>query len=114
MLWSNSSHQDRVFSVAWLPDSRFSASGGEDSTIRVFEVATGKDAKSERDTEKGIKLITEHSSDWPTFRRVSKGIRLRAGLDANEKYAGRRGYLRCFLRPPNSHLAKIVADIFNK
>ena len=36
-------HSDNVFSVAWSPGGKYIASGSRDKTVRVWDVATGKD-----------------------------------------------------------------------
>jgi len=46
-------HSDRVWSVVYSPDGRYLASGSMDKTIKIWEVATGKE----------LRTLTGHS-DW--------------------------------------------------
>ncbi|NCS22947.1 MAG: protein kinase, partial [Microcystis aeruginosa G11-06] len=46
-------HSDRVWSVVYSPDGRYLASGSDDKTIKIWEVATGKE----------LRTLTGHS-DW--------------------------------------------------
>ncbi|MCA2649396.1 MAG: serine/threonine protein kinase [Microcystis sp. M065S2] len=39
-------HSDEVFSVAYSPDGRYLASGSVDQTIKIWEVATGKELRT--------------------------------------------------------------------
>jgi len=38
-------HKDEVLSVCWSPDGRYIASGSEDSTVRIWDIFTGKLSK---------------------------------------------------------------------
>ncbi len=35
-------HSEAVWAVAWSPDGKYIASGGEDSLVQVWDVATGE------------------------------------------------------------------------
>ncbi len=39
-------HSDWVLSVAYSPDGRYLASGSYDNTIKIWEVATGKELRN--------------------------------------------------------------------
>ena len=48
----NSGHADMVNSVCFSPDDKYVASGSEDKTIKLWDVATGKELKTFTDADK--------------------------------------------------------------
>ncbi|AKV68118.1 MULTISPECIES: serine/threonine-protein kinase [Microcystis] len=50
-------HSDEVFSVAYSPDGRYLASGSIDQTIKIWEVATGKELRTLTGHSGGVFLV---------------------------------------------------------
>ncbi len=50
-------HSDEVFSVAYSPDGRYLASGSIDKTIKIWEVATGKELRTLTGHSGGVFLV---------------------------------------------------------
>ncbi|MBE8994570.1 serine/threonine-protein kinase [Microcystis aeruginosa] len=50
-------HSNWVLSVAYSPDSRYLASGGSDNTIKIWEVATGKELRTLTGHSRGVESV---------------------------------------------------------
>ncbi len=62
-------HRAMVYSVSWSPDGRYIASGGYDTTVQVWEVATGKSVSTCTGHNKGV-----HSVSWsPDGNYIASG-----------------------------------------
>jgi WD40 repeat protein len=60
-------HNDRVFSVAWSPDSKRLATGSEDKTAKVWDAASGQELL----TLKGDNNVVESVAWSPDGKRLA-------------------------------------------
>src|SRR2546421_449508 len=69
VLYTYRGHTDSVMTVAWSPDGSSIASGSADSTVRLWDVATGKQKYVYRGHSAGVNSLV-----WsPDSQRVASG-----------------------------------------
>ena len=77
-------HAGTVSAVAFAPDSLVLATGGEDATVRLWDVASGEPEQTKKGHDDRV-LAVAVGADGKTFatagRRADEGIRLWAATD---------------------------------
>ena len=100
-------HTDSVSSVAWSPDGRYAATGSHDSTVKIWEAATGREVRTFRESSHvnavawspDGKLILEGNADHLlVLRDVAAGTEVR-------RFQGHTGAVNAVAWSPDGRFA---------